>query len=220
VVLVEAAIDSARDAERAVREGAHRLEVCAALDLGGLTPAPGLLRECLALGVPCVAMVRPRAGDFVYDAGEIMQLRADAASLRETGAHGLVVGALTADARVDASVIAELVARHHDAEIVFHRAFDRCHEPREALASLIECGVRRVLTSGCAADAASGTDTLALLVRRSAGRIEILAGGGVRALNVASIVRRTGVSQVHARGSEPGVIAGIVAALGGAPQRA
>jgi copper homeostasis protein len=214
VIVIEAAIDSLADAERAVAEGAHRLEVCARLDIGGTTPPVELLRGCLALGVPCAAMIRPRGGDFVYRFAEPEQIRADAQTCREAGAQGLVVGMLTAGGAVEEGELRRFVERNAGYETVFHRAFDHCADMEESLETLISCGVTRVLTSGGLSDAVSGVDTLASLVKQAAGRIEILPGGGVRGWNVAEIVRRTGVSQVHARASEPGVIAGIVAALG------
>ena len=212
-VIIEAAIDSLADAERAVAEGARRLEVCARLDVGGVTPSLALLRGCLALGVPCAAMVRPRGGDFVYRFAEPEQIRADAQMLREAGAQALVVGMLTPDGLVDAAELRRFVEENAGRETVFHRAFDQCRDAHEALHTLISCGVTRVLTSGGLSDAVYGVETLASLVKQAAGRIQVLPGGGVRAWNVVEIVRGTGVSQVHARASEPGVIAGIVAAV-------
>jgi len=212
-ILIEAAIDSAAAAERAVLEGADRLEVCADLDVGGLTPSLELLVDCLALGVPCVAMARPRAGNFRYDDAERRELERSVTELCRAGAHGVVFGALTSDSAVDAEAAQSIVRLCSGKDTVFHRAFDRTANAHVALATLISCGVTRVLTSGHSPTAAEGIDTLVALSAQAAGRVQILPGGGVRAHNVVDIVRRTRVAQIHARGTEPGVIAAMRDAL-------
>jgi copper homeostasis protein len=213
VTLVEAAIDALADAERAVKEGAQRLEVCGDLRVGGVTPPRALLGGCLALGVPCVAMARPRAGGFVYDVEEFAAMCEDAERVLEWGAHGVVFGCLRGDGRVDKHQVGAVVALAGYSDTVFHRAFDETPDGLDALSTLIGCGVRRVLTSGHAATAIDGASEIASLVQRSAGRIEILPGGGVRGSNARELVEKTGVVQLHARASEPGVIASIIAAV-------
>jgi copper homeostasis protein len=212
-VLVEAAIDSFGTAQRAIAEGADRLEVCANLGVGGMTPSTALLRRCLTLSVPCLAMLRQRPGDFVYTASEIADLHSLANEMRSTGAAGVVFGVLRRDGTIDAHATRGIVLQADGIATVFHRAFDAAPDAMEALDVLIDCGVTRVLTSGHASSAAEGADMLARLRTRAAGRIEILAGGGVRAPNVAELVRRSGVHQVHARATEVAVISGIRSAL-------
>jgi copper homeostasis protein len=212
-VLIEAAIDSYPAAQRAVAEGADRLEVCANLGVGGLTPATALVRQCLTLSVPCLAMLRQRPGDFVYGASDVADLHSLAGEMRIAGAFGIVFGVLRRDGKIDAHATRGIVVQADTIETVFHRAFDATRDAMEALDVLIDCGVTRVLTSGHASSAAEGADTLARLREHADGRIEILAGGGVRAPNVAELVRRSGVHQVHARATEAGVIAGIKRAL-------
>jgi copper homeostasis protein len=214
VVVIEAAVDSLADAERAVSEGAGRLEVCGDLIVGGVTPSRDMLRSCLALGVPCVAMARPRAGDFVYDDLEMQSLLADASEMVSAGAHGVVFGCLNRTNAVDVEAVAGLVRIAENAETVFHRAFDETPDSFAALETLIACGVTRVLTSGHARTALEGTANITALNTRAGGRIAVLPGGTVRADNVRALVARTGVTQVHARATEAGVIAGIRAALG------
>lgn len=213
-ILIEAAIDSVRDAERAVREGADRLEVCATLDVGGLTPRASLIKECLELGVPCVAMARPRAGNFAYTPDEVRQLHAAVARVCEAGAHGVVFGVLSPHGSIDEDAVNEVIELCGAQELVFHRAFDVARDASEALDTLMACGVTRVLTSGHAATAIEGIGELTSLVEQAAGRITILPGGTVREGNVRELVERAGVSQVHARATNPGVIEGIRAALG------
>jgi copper homeostasis protein len=212
-ILVEAAIDSFAAAERAVSDGADRIEVCANLGVGGLTPSKGLLRQCLTLGVPCLAMVRPRAGDFFYASSDIVQIGAATSEMCDAGAHGVVFGLLLRGGTVDTGATRALVELCDSKDTVFHRAFDATPDPVVALDALIACGVTRVLTSGQATSAVEGAETLATLRTHAAGRIEIMAGGGVRSPNVVELVQRSGVKQVHARATEPGVVAAIRAAL-------
>lgn len=213
VILVEAAIDSIDAAERAVREGALRLEVCGDLDVGGVTPSFELLRDCLDLDVPCVAMARPRAGSFVYDDAEFAQLCADASNALAAGAHGVVFGCLRPDRTIDEDDVRAVVRVLENAETVFHRAFDETADAADALDVLIDAGVTRVLTSGHAPTAMEGLDEIAAMVKRARGRITILPGGTVRGSNVRELVAKTGVTQVHARATDAGVIAEIRAAL-------
>ena len=211
-VLVEAAVDTIASATRSVAEGAGRLEACASLDVGGLTPSVELLRGCLELGVPCVAMVRPRAGDYVYADAEFERLCADASEMLSAGAHGIVFGCLRADRTIDADGVRAVVRLAENAQTVFHRAFDETPDAFAALALLIECGVTRVLTSGHAATAIEGVEEIRELVTRANGRIEILPGGGVRAANARTLATTAGVTQLHARGTDAGIIAEIRAA--------
>lgn len=214
MVLIEAAIDSLADAERAVREGADRLEVCGDLDTGGVTPLPELLRACVALGVPCVAMTRFRAGNFVHDGADIIRLCVDAEMARRAGARGVIFGCLRSDGTVDEQAVAKIVRTAGDGDTIFHRAFDETPDAFAALDALIAHGVTRVLTSGHARTALEGADNIAALIARSAGRLTVLPGGTVRGDNVRALVERTGATQVHARATEAGVITRIRAALG------
>jgi copper homeostasis protein len=213
MVLIESAIDSVADAERSVREGAHRLEVCGDLGVGGITPSRELLAGCLALGVPCIAMARPTGGSFVYDDLELQQTFADASEMLSAGAHGVVFGCLRPGNLLDEQAIAGFVRLTENAESVFHRAFDDTPDAIAALDILIASGATRVLTAGHAPTAADGAAELAMLIAHAAGRITVLPGGGIRGANVRALVERTGATEVHARGSAPGVIAAIRAAL-------
>lgn len=198
-VLVEAAIDSIEQARVAVADGVDRLEVCSNLDVGGLTPAPALLDQCLALGVPCAAMARPRAGNFVYDDAERARLMEDVAMLLSHGADAIVFGALTSDGEVDAEVVRKVVGLCGKVPVVFHRAFDEGEDQFRALETLVACRVTRVLTSGGSATAVEGAARISELVVRARGRITVLAGGKVRADNAALLVERTGVKELHYR---------------------
>jgi copper homeostasis protein len=158
-------------------------------------------------------MVRHRAGDFVYGPTEIADMHAVATELCDAGADGVVFGILRRDGTIDAHATRGIVALAGAKETVFHRAFDSTPDASAALDVLVDCGLTRVLTAGQQSSAVEGAAMLATLRAYARGRIEILAGGGVRAPNVVDLVRRSGVMQVHARATEPGVVAGIKAAL-------
>jgi len=195
---VEVICCTARDCALAEATGAHRIELCAAIELGGLTPSLGLLQEGRTrTTVPLLAMLRPRGGGFGYSEEEFATMVRDAAHLAEHGADGLVTGVLSPDGTIDRYRLAHLIATAPKVEWVCHRAFDQTPDPFDALESLIELGFRRVLTSGHRKSAADGADVLRALIERAAGRIEILPGGGIRPGNVKDLVSRTGCDQVH-----------------------
>jgi copper homeostasis protein len=197
--LLEVCIASVEDAVGAAAGGADRLELNAALPLGGLTPSLGTLLEVKqAVGLPVLVMVRPRPGGFAYDDREFQVMRRDADLALQAGADGIVFGVLTENGEVDVERCQRLVAQAGDREAVFHRAFDFTPDPLAALEQLIDLGVKRVLTSGQAETALRGADLIAELVRRAAGRIEVLPGGGINRHTVAELVVRTGCTQVHA----------------------
>lgn len=197
--LLEVAANSAASAVAAQLGGADRVELCENLGEGGTTPSHGTLvlaRE--QLRIPLYVLIRPRPGDFHYDAQEVAIMLRDIAHCRELGCDGVVIGALDVQGNVDAAVCRELMAAAEGMGVTFHRAIDAAREPLQALETIIELGCERVLTSGGHADAVAGSDVIAAMVRLAAGRIRILAGAGVTASNLVELVRRTGVSEVHA----------------------
>ena len=197
-ILLEVAVMSADEARVAEEAGADRLELCSALELGGVTPSLGsflAVREAVA--IPVYVLLRPRAGGFVYTSREWESLKRDAEWFASHGADGLVFGALTADGCVDDSRCAELLALSKG-RAVFHRAFDFVPDRIAALEVSIELGFERVLTSGGTAIALEGKAEIASLVRAARGRIEILPGSGIRPQNVEELLRETGCTQVHA----------------------
>lgn len=201
-VLIEACVDSVSSAVAAERGGAGRLELCDALFDGGTTPSAGMISAVkAAVRIPVFVIVRPRGGGFVYSFEELAVMRLDIEAARMLGADGIVVGALTKDGRVDAGQLHTLVAAARDLPVTFHRAFDLTRDREQALETLLRCGVTRVLTSGGAASALDGVEAIGALVRRAAGQITIMAGGGVREETVQEIVHRSGVPEVHVRGT-------------------
>jgi copper homeostasis protein len=180
-VLVEACVDSVASALAAERGGAGRLELCDNLFDGGTTPSAGMISGVkAAVRIPVFVIVRPRGGGFVYSDDEISIMRVDIEAARMLGADGVVIGALTRDARVDAEQLHALVAAAADLPMTFHRAFDFVRDQSQALETLIQHNVSRVLTSGGAPTALGGVGAIASLARRAANQIEVMAGGGVR----------------------------------------
>lgn len=197
-VTLEVAVTTADEARRAVEAGADRLELCSALDLGGLTPSPGTFLEVrAAVAVPVYVLLRPRPGGFTYLDHDFAALRRDADWFMQNGATGIVFGVLTHRGRIDQVRCAELVALSNG-KAVFHRAFDFLLNLPAELDELIVLGFERVLTSGGAATATDGQAMIAELARRADGRIGILPGGGIRPNNVANLLAETGCGQVHA----------------------
>ena len=201
-VLVEACVDSVESALAAARGGAHRIELCANLIEGGTTPSAGTLAVCNSrVAIPIFVLIRPRGGDFLYSAAELAVMLEDIRRAKQAGVQGIVTGALRADGNIDADRTRELIDAARPLQVTFHRAFDVCRDAGRALETLIALGVERVLTSGQAATAPEGAETIAELVRQAAGRIVVLPGGGITEENVATLVRATGVTEVHLTGA-------------------
>jgi copper homeostasis protein len=203
-ILVEACVGSAADVARAVAAGAGRVELCGALELGGLTPSIGLAETLLeASTVPVIVMVRPRAGGFCYDRDEFAAMLRDAERLLALGAAGIAFGVLTREGCVDAARTRELAACSGERDAVFHRACDFARDWRQALEAMIAAGCTRVLSSGGAPSALAGMATLRGMIEAADKRIEVMPGGGVRADNIAEIVKGTGCRQVHLGSAGP-----------------
>ena len=205
MALLEVCCGNPESVDAAVLGGARRIELCADLELDGLTPPMAWLRAAKerypALTVH--VLIRPRAGDFVYTPEEAEILALQLESALTFGADGIVVGCLTADGDIDLPLMEQLAALvSHRASLTFHRAFDRCRRPFEALEQLIGLGCDRILTSGQAPTAEAGVDLLRELNRRAAGRVILLPGGGVTPQNAARILALTGCTEIHASASE------------------
>ncbi|HET7023662.1 MAG TPA: copper homeostasis protein CutC [Gemmatimonadales bacterium] len=209
-ILFEACVESVAEAVAAERGGAGRVELCVDLAVDGLTPPAEMIAgACRALTIPVMVLVRPRAGGFHYSADEIDGMIGEVERIKAFGAAGVVVGALDADGAVDRDAMTRLVSAARPMSVTFHRAFDVVADRSSALDALIGLGVERVLTSGGATTAELGIGVLQDLVRQAAGRIGILAGGGIRPQNVARIVEAAGVHEVHAHTPAPALVAAL-----------
>ena len=202
--MLEVCVDTVQSAIDAARAGAQRIELCAALDVGGVTPSRSLIEAARsAVDVPMIVLIRPRSGDFQYDASERQQILSAADEAAQCGAQGLAVGALLADGQLDRSLLQQLRHAQPDIELVMHRAFDSCSNPTQALQQLVELGYDRILTSGGAAEVSSGCEALRQLRELAGELIEIIPGGGVTAHNAAQILRVTGCDQLHGSFRKP-----------------
>lgn len=205
---VEISVESVAGARVAAAAGAARVELCAGLSDGGLTPSVALIEAASAL-IEVHVLVRPRPGDFRYTRAELDLIVRDIAVARSHGAAGVVVGALTGDGRVD-HACAEFVAAAEGTQTTFHRAIDVSADSRGALDRLMALGFTRVLTSGRRRSALDGAPLIKDLVARAGDRIEVMACGGVRAENAARVIAATGVRDLHAAPRRP-----VGGALGG-----
>lgn len=202
-ILIEACVDSVTSALAAQDGGADRIELCDALETGGLTPSAAKIALCRErLKIPIVVLIRPRGGDFLYGDTETEVMLRDILLAKGMGADGVAIGCLNADGTIDEPRTAKLIAAARPMEVVFHRAFDGVPEALKALEALKRLGVDRVLTSGQKKTALEGAGMLRELVT-AAGGVTILAGGGINEENAAELVRVSGVRELHIRGTVP-----------------
>lgn len=232
MALLEVCCGNLESVDAAVAGGARRIELCADLELDGLTPPMAWLRAVKEKypNLTVHVLIRPREGDFVYSPEEAELMTLQIESALTFGADGIVVGCLTADGDIDLTLMEQLVSVINSfnlateldrsdlchaandshffpvstrrVSITFHRAFDRCRHPFAALEQIIGLGCDRILTSGQAPTAEEGADRLRRLRRRAKGRIIILPGGGVTPENAANILESTGCTEIHASASE------------------
>jgi copper homeostasis protein len=196
--LLEIAVETLEAAQAAQRGGADRLELCAELHLGGITPPLALLNSARTdLRIPIFVIVRPRAGDFMYSAVEFEEMKAGIAAAKNAGANGIVVGILTHRARVDIPRTGELVALASPLPVTFHRAFDEIANLPKGLEDVIKTGATRILTSGGAKTAFEGRHTIASLIAAAAGSITIVPGAGINPQNISQIAATTRASEFH-----------------------
>ena len=199
VALLEIAANSLDSALAAEQGGAGRIELCAALELGGLTPSAGLIalvRE--RVGIPLYVLIRPRAGDFVYSEAEFATLRRDVEHCVALGCDGVVIGALDQNGNIDGTGCRALIAAAGKLGVTFHRAFDMAQDLPAALDDVIALGCERVLTSGGKPSAFAGIEMLRKLLQQAGERIRIMPGAGVDASNIAAIRAATGATEFHA----------------------
>lgn len=216
-VLVEVVVQSL-DEFVAVRDaGADRVEVCVDLTVGGLTPPIALVRDVVnaAGSVRVHVLVRSRPGDFVYSTTEVDDMVASIIAVADAGVDGVVIGALTPDGDVDIEACRRMIDAAGALSVTFHRAFDECRDPFTALDAIVELGCDRILTSGQADVAPAGAAMLRRLVEHAAGRIVVLAGGGVRVDNVTVLISESGVSEVHFSLAGAGDVGAVIAAARG-----
>lgn len=196
---IEVCAYSVESCRNALAAGADRVELCAGMWDGGVTPSGGMVREAKRCGIPVFVMIRPRGGDFLYTEDEFAVMREDVMEAKRNGADGVVTGVLLADGNVDVERTRELARLAAPLPVTFHRAIDMTPDVEEALERVIAAGCRRVLTSGGRNTAVEGIEGLRRMARRAAGRIKVMAGSGVNGGN-AGMLLEAGVDALHLSG--------------------
>lgn len=200
-MIIEICVDSVESAINAEAGGADRLELCAALELGGITPGPGTIESVIAnVTIPVNVMIRPRGGDFLYSDAEFEVMRRDIDFAREAGAAGIVLGILMPDGSIDFDRTAYLTEYALPMPVTFHRAFDMTDDPWQALEDIISAGVVRLLTSGQCNKAPDGASLISEMVKLAGDRITIMPGSGLNEETIREVARITGASEYHLTG--------------------
>jgi copper homeostasis protein len=213
---LEVCVDTSEGLATAVAGGADRIELCAALALGGLTSSAGLMGLAAASPVPVMVMIRPRAGDFQWSETEVAMMEAEIAAARAAGLAGVVLGASLPDGRLDGGVLERLVVAAAGMDLTLHRCFDLVPDKGEALELAIRLGFRRVLTSGGAITVDKGMAQIAALVTQAAGRVTIMPGSGVGPDQVAAL-KALGIAEIHGSCSVPMTVAKGLVDMGFSP---
>jgi len=195
--MLELCIDDAAGLEAALAGGADRIELCSALVVGGLTPSPGLMRQAAKAGIAAMAMIRPRAGDFVYSQDDFEVMLEDIAAVRDFGLAGVVLGAARPDRTLDLDMLGRLRDAAGPLQCCLHRVFDLTPDPFAAIDQAVDLGFVRILTSGQKSSVPEGLDLLVKLRAYAGERISVMPGGGITLAIVGAIIRATGISEIH-----------------------
>lgn len=218
-ILLEVCVEDAPGLQAAIAGGAGRIELCSALALGGLTPSAGMMAEAARSPIPVMAMIRPRAGGFVWSAEDLRQMKADIAAARRAGLAGVVLGASRADGTLDETALVALMDAAAGMDTTLHRCFDLTPDKPQALETAIQLGFRRILTSGGAPSAPEGAGILQTLMQQAGPRIVVMPGAGIRPETLPAL-RHLPLREVHASCSMPEPEAAAIAAMGfGPPER-
>ena len=201
-IKLEVCVDDAAGLAAAIAGGADRIELCAALPIGGLTPSLGLMELAAACGLPCYPMIRSCTGAFVYSAQDVAVMKADIRAARAHGLTGVVLGANRPGGTLDIAVLSELVAEAQGLDLTLHRAIDLCVDVEHAVEQAITLGFHRILTSGGALKAPDGVPRLQAMFRVARGRLIIMPGSGVSAETLPSLAVLP-LSELHGSCSSP-----------------
>lgn len=197
--LLEICVESVEAALAAGRGGANRIELCAKLSVGGVTPSIEMMRTAREqIPLPIFAMIRPRAGNFVYTSSEFSEMKNSIAVAKASRMDGMVLGILNENRMVDVERTREVVRLAHPLQVTYHRAFDETADLYQALEDVIESGARCILTSGGKPSASEGGAIIKKLIIQAGNRIPVMPGSGIHAGNVALLSAETGACQFHA----------------------
>lgn len=202
--LFEVAVDSIESALIAQENGAHRIELCADLGIGGITPSHGMIELARErLSIPVHVMIRPRRGDFLYTEPEYEIMRADIEFAKSVGVQGVVFGVLEPDGTIDTDRTRVLIEQARPMNITFHRAFDMTPDPHVALRDLLQLRVDRVLTSGQKQTAEDGLSMIAELVNSAGNDLIVMPGSGINPANIRHIITTCGAREFHFSAKKP-----------------
>lgn len=198
--LKEACVESFFEAKEAEKRGADRIELCDNLSMGGTTPSYGTIKKTLEkLKIPVFPIIRPRGGDFCYSSDEIEIMKEDIKICKSLGAKGVVLGMLTEDKKIDFELVKEFVSLAAPMEVTFHKAIDELENPIEAIDSLAEAGIKRILSSGTKATALEGVDILNKMINKAGDRITIVVAGKVTSENFKEVSEKIVSSEYHGK---------------------
>ena len=196
--VIEIATSDFLTTKSAVEGGADRIELCANLAEGGTTPSFGHIKKCReTFSVLVYPIIRPRGGDFLYNTEEFEIMLQDVKLCKQLGCDGIVIGLLNKDGAIDIKRTSLLAEAAYPLGVTFHRAFDRCRDPFEAMEQLIEIGCERILTSGQKPLATDAVEIIAQLNKAADERIIIMPGSGVRKENIRMLAEQTGCVEFH-----------------------
>ncbi len=185
----------------AEKAGASRIELCADPTYGGTTPSYGLIQYALSnISIPVFPMIRPRGGNFIYDADELEIMKKDILACKDLGCIGIATGIQLPNGNIDTENMKRLVGLAYPMQVTCHKVFDATPDAHRSLKDVIDSGCSRILTSGLRKAAIEGASVIAHLINEAAGRIVIMPGGSVRSTNIAQLVKETGAREFHSSG--------------------
>ena len=196
--MLEVCVETIQAAKLAEQSGADRIELCSALDLGGVTPSGPLVSAVRrSIQLPLIVLIRSRSGDFLFDELDRELMLQEAKQAIALGVDGIAIGGLSPSLDLDLPLLQSVATELPNCQLVMHRAFDQVRQPADAMERLIELGFTRILTSGGPNLAIDGLIAIQQLTQRSRGRIEVLPAGGISNANALEILNKTGVNQLH-----------------------
>lgn len=200
-MILEVCVDSFKSLKIAKDAGADRIELCSALNIGGLTPSYGLMEQAKEIeDVEIFSMIRPRSGDFLYNNEEFETMKKDVKLVKKMGFQGIVLGILLENGKIDLERMKEMVEIAKPLKVVLHRAFDDADEPEKDIPVLIDMGIIRILTSGQRKNALEGADYIAKIQKDFGDKITIMPGAGISAENIEEIHNKVNCRHYHMSG--------------------
>ena len=201
-MILEICANSYQSAVNANIAGAHRIELCSEISVGGTTPSYGLLKKVMAdIDIPVQVLIRPRSGDFHYSDEEFDIMKENILQCKDLGCAGIVSGVLHEDYTIDKKRTSELIELSKPMSFTFHRAFDVVSKPKESLLQLLNLGVDRLLTSGQQEKAEDGIDLLIELQKLAKNKLTILPGSGINSENCIHF-KNAGFTEIHSSASK------------------